>query len=517
MSRLSTVFVAALLLHLCSACAGAPLDCAEGEACAEDALKAGTFKLSPASANVTTAVGTAPAAVTATLTDSNKTGHGFKVTCTGAVATPATGSVSSTKSAVVSFQAPAPAAAGSSKATCTLSSTSGANSNATFALNVTATGGSTGFTVALSPASQTVSAGAAVSYAVTTTSSAPVALSASGLPSSVTGAFSAASASASAPSKLVLSAASSAAPTTSTFTVTGTDAGGAAHSAQGSITVTSTATRGIQTVWLILMENHNWSKIHGSASAPYINGTLLPMASRAENYWNPTRLHPSEPNYLWLEAGTNFGVTNDSPPSANHQASTAHLANLLENKGLSWRSYQEDISGAGCPLTNTALYNPKHNPFVYFDDVMNDAARCQKNVRPYAELSGDLAADRVAAYNFVTPNLCNDMHNSTGCATTDAVKNGDAWLSKAIPPILASAAYKRGGAIFITWDESEGGEFPIGMIVLSPQAKGGGYAGAIRYTHSSMLRTAEEIFGVTPLLGDAANATDLADLFKQFP
>ena len=26
-----------------------------------------------------------------------------------------------------------------------------------------------------------------------------------------------------------------------------------------------------------------------------------------------------------------------------------------------------------------------------------------------------------------------------------------------------------------------------------------------------------EIFGVTPLLGDAANATDLADLFKTFP
>jgi len=35
--------------------------------------------------------------------------------------------------------------------------------------------------------------------------------------------------------------------------------------------------------------------------------------------------------------------------------------------------------------------------------------------------------------------------------------------------------------------------------------------------HSSTLRTIEEIFGVTPMLGDAANATDLSDLFVSFP
>jgi len=55
------------------------------------------------------------------------------------------------------------------------------------------------------------------------------------------------------------------------------------------------------------------------------------------------------------------------------------------------------------------------------------------------------------------------------------------------------------------------------MIVLSRDAKGGGYSNTILYTHSSTLRTLEEIFGVTPLLGDAANATDLRDLFKTFP
>src|SRR5207302_5102044 len=53
----------------------------------------------------------------------------------------------------------------------------------------------------------------------------------------------------------------------------------------------------IQTVFVILMENHNWSSVSGSASAPYLNGTLLPQAAYALNYQNPPGLHPSLPNY----------------------------------------------------------------------------------------------------------------------------------------------------------------------------------------------------------------------------
>src|SRR5262249_14789167 len=53
----------------------------------------------------------------------------------------------------------------------------------------------------------------------------------------------------------------------------------------------------IQAVFIILMENHNWSSIKNSSSAPYINNTLLPMASYATQYFNPPGVHPSEPNY----------------------------------------------------------------------------------------------------------------------------------------------------------------------------------------------------------------------------
>jgi phosphatidylinositol-3-phosphatase len=71
--------------------------------------------------------------------------------------------------------------------------------------------------------------------------------------------------------------------------------------------------------------------------------------------------------------------------------------------------------------------------------------------------------------------------------------------------------------LFILWDEGKHSDGPIGMIALSPKAKGGGYQNTIHYTHSSALRTIQEMLGVSPLLGDAANATDLSDLFVSFP
>ena len=68
------------------------------------------------------------------------------------------------------------------------------------------------------------------------------------------------------------------------------------------------------------------------------------------------------------------------------------------------------------------------------------------------------------------------------------------------------------------WDEGDSGDGPIGMIVLSPKGKGGGYSNTIAYDHSSTLRTMQEIFNVTtPMLGGAARATDLRDLFVSFP
>lgn len=270
------------------------------------------------------------------------------------------------------------------------------------------------------------------------------------------------------------------------------------------------------------MENRNWDEILASDSAPYINNTLLPQASYADQYFNPPQIHPSLPNYIWLEAGDNGGILDDNFPDVNHQSTTDHLVSYLEAAGISWKTYQEGISGEDCPLVPDGLYAPKHNPFVYFDDITDgldpQSPHCIAVVRPYDELAEDLASGNAPQYVFITPDQCHDMHDADGCETPDQVLNGDLWLSREVPNILASDAYHNNGALFITWDEGSGlNDGPIGMIVLSPLAVGGGYHNSVPYTHSSFLRTVEEVFDLSPLLRDAMSANSLSDLFTTYP
>ena len=149
-------------------------------------------------------------------------------------------------------------------------------------------------------------------------------------------------------------------------------------------------------------------------------------------------------------------------------------------------------------------------------------------------MQADLANGTVADYNWITPDQYNDMHTSlTGGykgLTGDAanIKQGDDFLSVIVPMIMASDAYKNHGVIILWWDESESDgvagdnandfSHTVGEIVISkrahPNVNGLPYASPVNYTHSSDLLTMEEIFRVTPILGDAVNATDLSDLFQ---
>lgn len=272
---------------------------------------------------------------------------------------------------------------------------------------------------------------------------------------------------------------------------------------------------GIKTVFIIVMENHAWSLIKGNPSAPYINGTLLAQGAHAENYYNPPGNHPSEPNYIWLEAGDKMGITTDADPSPSHSLTGDHFVAQLEKAGKSWHAYEEDMPNGVCPIQSSNLYAAKHNPMVFFQDVSgappsSSDAFCMQHEFPLTQLAGDLAADSDGDYNFITPNLCHDMHGATGCPS-DLVKAGDDFLAQTVPMILASESYQDAGALFIVWDESEKGDFPIGMIVMSEFARPG-HASSAPYTHSSTLRSFEDAFAL-PALRNAATATPLLDLF----
>ena len=117
-------------------------------------------------------------------------------------------------------------------------------------------------------------------------------------------------------------------------------------------------------VFVIAMENHNWTQpattsspqpIFMSPQAPFINGLVNGTSGISEevayatNYINAgVGIHPSEPNYIWAEAGTNFGVFNDDTPyhadcsPDTVQTTDQHLTAFLRKARRTWKSYQED-------------------------------------------------------------------------------------------------------------------------------------------------------------------------------
>lgn len=334
----------------------------------------------------------------------------------------------------------------------------------------------------------------------------------------------------------------------------------------------------IQTVFVIAMENHNWTQpstetspeqIFGNPAAPYINSLVTPgnpnaaQVSYASNYLNAgVGIHPSEPNYIWSEAGSNLGVFNDNDPfgpGGTNQSTPFSLSNLLQKSGQTWRSYQEDIdvnltnntvlpksqwtvplsSFKGTFTSGTNTYNgsnqynyaAKHNPQVFFGTTNGGnnptpSNPLSHNYAPLQQLANDLATNNVAKYNWITPDQYNDMHSQlTGGFTYHGthytgdsanIAQGDNFLSMVVPLIMASSAYQNNGAIVVWFDETENGDdsaHTLGEIIISPDAKGNAFTNNILYTHSSDLLTMEEIFGLAPCLRGACSATDLSDLF----
>ena len=365
------------------------------------------------------------------------------------------------------------------------------------------------------------------------------------------------------------------------------------------LVATSAQAQQVGDVFYIALENHNFTQpstvtginqIFGNSAAPFINSLVTKnnpnaaMTSYASNYLNVAPdVHPSEPNYVWQVSGVH-GPLNDADPYPNNIVNAPNLGQLLAAKGDTWRSYQEDVDlvptsgsvnqpGANS-LTNTVAsksqytvpttsfsgmsnsytnpyngsnqygYAAKHNPFVFFTSTNGGTATApnlspsnpqSQNYAPLQQLQTDLTDNTVANFNWITPNLYNDMHTALNTSFTyngvtyaagsdeEQIALGDNFLSKIVPEIEASQAFKNNGEIVIWNDETEGDEtagstagITSTEIIISPLAKGNAYTNHIPYTHSSDLATLQEIFhvGDPGFLGGAAGATDLSNLFK---
>jgi phosphatidylinositol-3-phosphatase len=279
------------------------------------------------------------------------------------------------------------------------------------------------------------------------------------------------------------------------------------------VTEATTTPKWTGTVFTIVMENHSYGDIIGNPDAPYIN-QLATQNAIARGY-HDAYVHPSEPNYLFMAAGENFGILDDDDPISHPIDATSHIADQLELADLTWKSYQESM-GAPCGLTSQGRYAAKHNPFVFFEDIngwdgkqFQPSTRCNEHVVDYSQLDVDIAANALPRYVFITPNLDDDMHDGT-------IQQGDTWLSNEMPKLLATNNYKNGGVIFLLWDEG-GGLVPSDdppFIAISPNVKVGEMSMS-NYDERSYLKTVETIFGLDalPCNKSTAPVQAMSDLF----
>ena len=254
-------------------------------------------------------------------------------------------------------------------------------------------------------------------------------------------------------------------------------------------------------IW-IWMENRSYSEAIGPGSGGSGLARFAHRCGVATNYEAVT--HPSLPNYIAATSGSTHGITSDCSPSdcpVRHNSLYAQVTRA----GLRWRGYAESMQHR-CDHASYDHYAARHNPAVYYPPIANQCAgqdvALGGNTGPFATA---LAKRRLPAFAFVTPNLCHDGHDCS-------MQTADAWATPFLRRIVTSPAYKAGNtAVFVTWDEGIGSDQRVATIVIAPSVRPGTRAGA-RFTHYSLLRTTEQLLGLS-YLGKAKAARSMRAAF----
>ncbi|HEX8973013.1 alkaline phosphatase family protein [Oryzihumus sp.] len=316
----------------------------------------------------------------------------------------------------------------------------------------------------------------------------------------------------------------------------------------------------IKHVFVINLENKGYDETWGPGSAaPYLSQTLRSQGVLLSSYYGTA--HNSQPNYVAQVSGQgpNSQMQGDcqtysdftgsgtvSPGQAVGSGcvfptSVPNLTDQLTGKGLTWRGYMEDM---GTPCRHPQIgavddtqkakvgdqYATRHNPFMYFHSVI-DSPSCADHVVDLSALPSDLgSASTTPNLSYITPNLCDDGHDSP-CVDgrPGGLASADEWLKTWVPRITSSPAFQQDGMLVITFDESDGpqsdataccGEGPgpnaalpgitgmgggkVGALVLSRFTKPGTVS-STSYNHYSLLASIEDLFGV-PYLGYAGQS-----------
>jgi len=290
----------------------------------------------------------------------------------------------------------------------------------------------------------------------------------------------------------------------------------------------------VKHVFIVVLENARASEVTGprfSTTMPYLASLAAKGVTLDQMY---AIGHASLGNYIALTSG----YAPNPKTSADcflydciyPAGQDDNVANQLEAKHRTWKAYLDGIDQPcqhplfpGTPDPYQSGYATRHNPFVYYASIVDDATRCRNHVVPFPRLATDLAVNRAPSYAFISPSTCHDAHDR---GSSCGLERADVWMSQHVQPILTSKAYQDGGVLIITTDESEinhtsgccgnaaGGH--IATFIVSPLIARPGSHTTTAYTHYSTLRWIENSFGLACLRHACDSRTSVfgSDIFN---
>ena len=252
---------------------------------------------------------------------------------------------------------------------------------------------------------------------------------------------------------------------------------------------------------IIVDENRSLASLSGNSKAPYIN-KIMKSSAIATNYHAVTK-NP----YIALTSGSSTNISNScNPKQTKCQTKVANITDEIESSGRTWKMYAESMP-TNCGFKDTNKYAVRHNPFMYYPSISSDSTQCSSQIVPFDSLKTDMQNYNLPNYAFISPNLCNDMHNCS-------IGTGDSWLAKNVPIILSSTAFtKYNSLLVVTWDEGSKQDNRVLTLFMGSAAKKS-FISNETYNHYSILRTIEYLWGLKPLTVNDKNASVMEDMLK---
>lgn len=286
-------------------------------------------------------------------------------------------------------------------------------------------------------------------------------------------------------------------------------------------------------VFLIYMENKGADDIVGSSNAPYIN-SLINNYGYADNFYALS--HPSDPNYIRLMGGSDFGI--DYNPASN-AVDAPSLMQEMDQAGVSWAGYAQGMPSPGAIVSSGDYAADELPGFTEFGYVYNNTPEyLQDHLLPLTQLSGDLAnPSTFPGFTWIAANEDNNMEGPVDSLSgvlqfiatqfTDHQYNvaaGDQFVQQEVSTIENSATWNDPNAkdvIIVTFDEdnnnlslglgNQGNNVPMIVIPSDGAVTAGGmqsghFTTDDYYNQYSLMATIEDALRATP--GTLAPLTD---------